>query len=578
MRQPLGFTQFRPSSFALAAALLFALGGLFAVDLSLQRSARTELSQDAKESALLVEGFLAVHAEALQSFRGLYMDTTRAVSDAEFQALVQNLVEYAPRFRRLWATDAAGIVTFQHLLMGAPADSIRAGFDIDTAAVLDVRDLARLARATGRLQISRPGPLFAGERGFVMLNPLYIGKRFVGFVVGTITSASLLGAVAQRQPRALGHLVITAGADTILLRSTRATSEGRWESAVDSLKTPSGEYWRITVAQKASEQRLRLLLWSVGLATLTALVVTLLHERRQGGRLAERSQELERLSSELLRANRAKSEFLANVSHELRTPLNAIVGFVELLRDGVYGELAPRQVGPVDRIQSSANHLRHLVDQVLDIAKMAAGRLEVHSELVDLNPFVLNVASEVEALITERGLNLSIAVSRSLPRVRTDPTHLRQILTNLLGNAVKFTPSGGIAIRARLVNHPSELGSVPPPVIERPTNPRPAMWIALQVADTGTGIALNDRERIFEEFEQVNAGPRGDSARRGTGLGLAISRRLARLLSGDLTVESDFGKGSTFTLWLPVAAAEVQAAQARTATGEMRKVAEPRGP
>ena len=120
-----------------------------------------------------------------------------------------------------------------------------------------------------------------------------------------------------------------------------------------------------------------------------ALIVMLLHERRQAERLAERSAELERLSTELLRANRAKSEFLANVSHELRTPLNAIVGFVELLRDGVYGELGERQVAPVGRIASSANHLRQLVDQILDLAKMAAGRLEVHLEVVDLRPFVL---------------------------------------------------------------------------------------------------------------------------------------------------------------------------------------------
>jgi signal transduction histidine kinase len=115
---------------------------------------------------------------------------------------------------------------------------------------------------------------------------------------------------------------------------------------------------------------LRLALWLMGLATLSALTLAMLHERRLTRRVAQRSAELERLSAELLRANRAKSEFLANISHELRTPLNAIVGFVDLLRDGVYGELAPRQISPVQRIESSATHLRHLVDQVLDLAKM----------------------------------------------------------------------------------------------------------------------------------------------------------------------------------------------------------------
>src|SRR6059058_2489586 len=167
-------------------------------------------------------------------------------------------------------------------------------------------------------------------------------------------------------------------------------------------------------------------LWVAGIVVVVVAAVWV-RERRRQARVAERSAELERLYSEVARANTAKSEFLANISHELRTPLNAIVGFVELLKDGVYGDLSPRQVPPVDRIAASATHLRHLVDQVLDIAKIAAGRLEVHREPIALRTFVLNIASELESLINERGLSLSITVGASLPRVRTDPTHLRQI-------------------------------------------------------------------------------------------------------------------------------------------------------
>ena len=329
---------------------------------------------------------------------------------------------------------------------------------------------------------------------------------------------------------------------------------------------------------------LRAGMWTIGLTALGALVIGLTHERRLTRRVAERSSELERLSAELIRVNRAKSEFLANVSHELRTPLNAIVGFVDLLQDGVYGELAPRQAGPVQRIAASAAHLRTLVDQILDLAKIAAGRLEVHAEPLDLRPFVLDVATEIEPLVTEKGLALSLGIPASLPRLRTDSTHLRQILVNLLGNAVKFTESGGIAIRATLVERGvlppaiTDPGIAPPPppaedrvpvsgrtavAVRRKPVPRPVpaalaarvpdparRWVAIQVADTGVGIAAADYARIFDEFEQV--GPRaGDSATRGTGLGLAISRRLARLLAGDLTVESVPGEGSTFTLWVP---------------------------
>jgi len=291
-------------------------------------------------------------------------------------------------------------------------------------------------------------------------------------------------------------------------------------------------------------------LWVIAVVAISAILAGLVLQRRQARSLAERSAELEQLSAELYRANRAKSEFLANVSHELRTPLAAIVGFVDLLREGAYGELTPRQIAPVERIESSANHLRELVEQVLDLAKMAAGRLEVHTELFKLRPFVIDVASEVESLVNEKRLAFSIAIPSTLPRIATDPTHLRQILVNLLGNAIKFTSEGSIAVRAVLVTD-GDITSFAGSANRHPLLAAGGSWVALQVTDTGAGVATKDLERIFQEFEQVNAGPRGDSMRRGTGLGLAISRRLARLLDGDITVESVEGKGSVFTVWLP---------------------------
>lgn len=285
-------------------------------------------------------------------------------------------------------------------------------------------------------------------------------------------------------------------------------------------------------------------------AVVLGLALLLQHERRQARRLVERSRELERLSSELLHANRMKNDFLANVSHELRTPLNAIVGFVDLLREGVYGELAPRQVKPVERIEASANHLRHLVDQILDLAKMAAGRLDIHAEPLDIRPFILDVASEVESLVNEKSLNLSLVMGGSLPRIRTDPTHLRQILVNLLGNAIKYTDAGSIVVKTRLFSNSESLAQgLPAVVAASASNTMP--WLSIQVVDSGIGIATMDHERVFEEFEQVDSGPRADMADRGTGLGLAISRRLSRLLGGELLLSSIPGEGSTFTLWLP---------------------------
>jgi len=286
-------------------------------------------------------------------------------------------------------------------------------------------------------------------------------------------------------------------------------------------------------------------------AVVVGLALLLNHERRQAKRLVERSRELERLSSELLRANRMKNDFLANVSHELRTPLNAIVGFVDLLREGVYGELSPRQVKPVERIEASANHLRHLVDQILDLAKMAAGRLDVHAESIDVRPFILDVTSEVESLVNEKQLSLSLVMGSALPRIRTDPTHLRQILVNLIGNAVKYTNLGSIVVKTRVLSREAASSQGLPALVAN-IDEEIASWLSIQVIDSGIGIPLGHQERIFEEFEQVDSGPRTDSPSRGTGLGLAISRRLARLLGGELLLMSEPGKGSTFTLWLPI--------------------------
>lgn len=293
------------------------------------------------------------------------------------------------------------------------------------------------------------------------------------------------------------------------------------------------------------------LVYIVAVVVFVGLGLLLQHERRQARKLVERSKELERLSVELLRASRMKNEFLANVSHELRTPLNAIVGFVDLLREGVYGELAPRQVKPVERIEASANHLRHLVDQILDLAKIAAGRLDVHTEVLDIRPFILDVASEVESLLNEKDVSLSLAMGGALPRIRTDPVHLRQILVNLIGNAIKYTDKGTIVVRTRTISRRDALTLGMPDSLSEMTE-LGEMLLLVQVTDPGIGIALVDQKRIFEEFEQAGAGARTDSVNRGTGLGLAISRRLARLLGGDMSLVSQVGEGSSFSLWLPI--------------------------
>ena len=518
----------------LGVVLMLMVGALLTADRALTSASAEAANIDAVESAHFIQQRLVRDIEALGSFRALLLSSAPD-RRSEFDALAESFEREHDGAKSLWVADSTGHVLFEN---GPPAsDTYRAG--------------------SARIWLLNGGA--SPEVG--MLVPFFSGSQLRGEIGARFDRTRLFAPVTDSAPQTRARLVlvdVTKG-DTILdIGSSRDGSTLIWQHG--TVPVPSGA-WALSIAHAQTRQGLRITLWTLGLVAVIVLGVGVLRERRQALRVAERSAELERLSSELLRANRMKSEFLANVSHELRTPLNAIVGFVDLLRDGVYGDLSQRQIAPVDRIAASATHLRHLVDQVLDIAKIAAGRLEVHAETIVLRPFVLNVVSELEPLITERGLSLSIAIGASLPRVRTDPTHLRQILVNLIGNAIKYTPAGGIAIRARLAGVPS----APNPRHPSPEDPmllsrspdRRKMWIALQVIDTGIGISPADQERIFDEFEQVNAGPRTDSMERGTGLGLAISRRLARLLGGDISVDSQLGKGSTFTIWLPVSPADL---------------------
>ncbi|HEX2781175.1 MAG TPA: HAMP domain-containing sensor histidine kinase [Gemmatimonadaceae bacterium] len=555
----------RRSSIVIGAVIVFVLAGLYATDRALTQASREQLRIDAAESATLTESFLSQRAEALVVLRALYADGRATAHRGALSEYTVALTEFLPGIRRLWIADSSGRIVDDVAVTGG--EHLPAA-DMDTMHTLGLNALAARARTSARPLLSRPGYVFGETKGVVMMMPLCGQPRrgCSGFVAALISSEAILASALRRAPMEQSGLVILAGSDTVAVRNTGASARG--ESITSTFPAPDGTQWRIMLRHDVNMGRSRVLLWGIGLAALAALAWGMVRERREALQASDRSRELERLSTEALRANRAKSEFLANVSHELRTPLNAIVGFVDLLRDGVYGALAPRQVSPVERIAASAGHLRHLVDQVLDIAKMAAGRLEVHQESVDLRPFVLDVATEVEPLVSERQLAISMSIPATLPRVRTDPAHLRQILVNLIGNAVKYTPAGSILVRARFVDAPAPGDAATPTYSELRTHAPDASrpWIALQVIDTGIGIAASDHARIFEEFEQVNAGPRGESMQRGTGLGLPISRRLARLLGGEVTVQSELGRGSTFTVWIPVDRSDIRVPPARTTT------------
>jgi len=528
--------QARLAPIALLVALAFMIVGFLRADREMTQAERDRAVLTASETATLVEVFLLRQVTRLQSIERVARAEIRdSLMFSQFRDASEALRNFGgDQFDQLWAV--------------VPNSRGHTIAQLDKRATQPVVDSSTITELAKHYAGFGPKAVVVHQNGRTTLWLVdSIGSRRSSSIVALVSLDSLSSLLRRQRHSGSVGITVTAPSDTILfLPDSQRNSQRR--SVEQSVATPFGPKWLVTTTYTPSGRGVRIALWVVGLGAIVGLGIGLLLERREASRIADRSSELEHLSTELLRANRAKSEFLANVSHELRTPLNAIVGFVDLLRDGVYGPLNSRQTGPVERIEASANHLRHLVDQVLDLAKMAAGRLEIHTEPVELRPFVFDVASEVEPLMTEKGLSFSLAVGATLPRVRTDPTHLRQILINLLGNAVKFTSDGGIAVRGKLIRRNPQSTSAE--LLSSSSTEAP--WIALQVADSGVGIAEKDRERIFDEFEQVNAGPRGDSMRRGTGLGLPISRRLARLLGGDISVESELGRGSVFTVWLPV--------------------------
>jgi PAS domain S-box-containing protein len=251
--------------------------------------------------------------------------------------------------------------------------------------------------------------------------------------------------------------------------------------------------------------------------------------------------DLRRAKSAAEAANLAKSQFLANMSHELRTPLNAIIGFSDLLAEGTFGPLNEKQNRYANNILTSGRHLLQLINDILDLAKVESGRIELDPSSFDIEATLADVQAVVRGLANKKQINLDTLVHNAdqLPPIVADPKMFKQIMYNLLSNAIKFTPErGSVKVSVRQVS-----GS--------PEDAQADSIIEFSVSDTGIGIDREDRERIFEEFVQLDH----SYARKeeGTGLGLALTRKLVELHGGKITVESERDKGSTFTFWLPLA-------------------------
>ena len=257
------------------------------------------------------------------------------------------------------------------------------------------------------------------------------------------------------------------------------------------------------------------------LQTFAAQSVLAIHNARLFHEIEEKSRELEIVSKH-------KSEFLANMSHELRTPLNAILGYTELILDNIYGDVPEKIQEVLERLEKNGRHLLSLINDVLDLSKIEAGRLTLSLNEYSIGEVIQTVFTSVEALAAEKKLELKVKIPPDLSTARGDEQRIAQVLLNLLGNAIKFTEEGEVTVEASASNE----------------------TILVSVSDTGPGLSEADQKKIFEEFLQADGSNTREKG--GTGLGLAISKKIVEMHGGRIWVESALGKGSTFRFTLPV--------------------------
>ena len=322
----------------------------------------------------------------------------------------------------------------------------------------------------------------------------------------------------------------------------RAAKEGKSVSIADLASTPNYPLRDVTVA--AGFQSVLI----VPLIAQDEILGSLVVQRRSKGEFAARTvevmqtfahqsvlamknarlfQEVQQKGRELAIANEHKSQFFANMSHELRTPLNGMLGFSELLLDGLYGPLPEKAMDVVNRIQKDGKHLLGLINDVLDISKIEAGQLTLSLSDYSLANVIESVVASTESLARTKGIELKAVIAANLPIGYADERRLTQVVLNLVGNAIKFTDTGSVEIRAEAVDD----------------------HFRIAVHDTGPGIPIADQARIFEDFQQVDNSSTREKG--GTGLGLAISRRLIEAHGGQITLHSTPGEGATFVIVLP---------------------------
>ena len=491
-----------------------------------------------------IESAVASNASAMHELRLLMSDApSPAEQRARFATFAGAYAGARPEVMRVYRLDARGVVRDF-----VPTDTSAVDLTSENHLLLaETAEALTRARDTGEPATTGVIVLRNDTLGFVIYDPILVHGRLGGYVGTAVAYSPLLRSVlAPRLHARFGYRIADSAGRVLAVSTTYPTRVASFATQMVTL--PGGRHWRLDVPVGVFQPRAaRVTMWIVGIVLLFVVFLLVLREDARAERIAMHSFNLELLSRDLLdanvrleeraqqvdEANKAKSRFLANVSHELRTPLNAIVGYNALALSGLYGEVTPELRGAHDRIRNAADHLLRVVNDVLDLSKIEVGRMEVDFRPVALEPLLEGIVSVVEPVAEAKDVRIDLVVARDLPSVVTDERHVRQILLSLATNAIKFTERGSVTIVAKC-GEGAEAGSV-----------------SIAVEDTGIGIAPRDLDRIFDEFEQVRPGGRGDSIARGTGLGLSVSRKLAYLIGGEVRVDSQLGTGSRFTLLLP---------------------------
>jgi len=553
----------RPTLWRLPLVAFLAIGVLCLkyLDGRLANDHRRSAADLAIQADALIERAADHLAASLHALRGVVADgSSPSEARARLTSFGRAFMESAPEVIAFYRLDERGEVRDTYPRMETRTDLASENHLL----IAETAEAISRARATGAPATTGVIVLRSDTLGFVMYDPVSVRGRVTGYVALAVAYAPMLRSlVATRLQGRFGYRIADSAGRVL------AVSPGYPARIADvatrQVTLPGGRDWRLEVPIGVFQPRAaRLGMWSAGIVLLFIVFLLVLREDARAERIAMHSFNLELVSRDLLDANvrleeraqqvtdanMAKSRFLANVSHELRTPLNAIVGYNALALSGLYGEIPSELRGAHDRIQTAAEHLLRVVNDVLDLSKIEVGRMEVEIRQVSLELLLEDVVALVEPVAEAKDVRIDLVVARDLPEIATDPRHVKQILLNLATNAIKFTERGSVTI-----------------VAKRGDTADPSRAVVVEVADTGIGIASADLGRIFEEFEQVRPGGRGDSLVRGTGLGLAVARKLARLIGGDVVTESQFGAGSRFTLVLPI---ETRSSGARSASANGR--------